>query len=156
MRPTNDIEKALSAHGAAVWRMCVLYFGNGADAQDAYQDAFLKYALADEVAFKDDEHRKAWLLRVTSNTCKDLLKMSERKNVPLADMAHDPADQPESFRNDVIDAVRRMDDPPRTPLYLSLVEEYSAPEIASLMGAPVNTVYSWLSRGKRLLREALQ
>ncbi len=51
--------------------------------------------------------------------------------------------------------MRALDDPPRTPLYLSIYEGYSAPEIASLLDAPVNTVYSWISRGRAQLRSAL-
>lgn len=162
MRPSGDIEAALAIHGPAVWRVCVLHFRNANDAQDAYQDTFLKYALADRVAFESEEHRKAWLLRVAANTCKDALKAASRKNVSLEGSAlsqsesADPFDQPESFRNDVIDALRNLDDPPRTPLYLSLIEEYPATEIAAMLDAPVNTVYSWIARGKKLLKEALQ
>ena len=43
----------------------------------------------------------------------------------------------------------------RQPLYLSLYEGYTAPEIATMVDAPVNTVYSWIARGKMLLKEAL-
>lgn len=49
-----------------------------------------------------------------------------------------------------------LDDPPRTPVYLALYEGYTAPEIAEMLGAPVNTVYSWIARGKKTLKEALQ
>ena len=67
VRSAGDIERAIERHGDAVWRVAVLYFHAHADAQDAFQDAFLKYALADQVAFNDDEHCKAWLIRVTAN-----------------------------------------------------------------------------------------
>lgn len=152
----------MERHGDAVWRVCVLYFRAHTDAQDAFQDAFLKYALADHVAFSDDEHRKAWLIRVTANICKDMLKAAGRRVVPLDAAAEaacapssDPATQPASFSSEVVDAMRSLDDPPRTPLYLSLYEGYTAPEIAQMVDAPVNTVYSWLARGKKLLQEVL-
>ena len=74
MRPHEDIEQAMDAHGSTVWRVCVLYFRASADAQDAFQDTMVKYALADTVSFNDDEHRKAWLIRVAANTCKDMPK----------------------------------------------------------------------------------
>lgn len=163
MRSHADIEAALISHGPAVWRACVLHFRTESDAQDAYQDTFLKYALADDATFENEEHRKAWLLRVATNTCKDMLKAAARKNVSLDDgmleqsaISKDPLDQPDSLRSDVIDVLRNMDDPPRTPLYLSLIEEYPATEIARMLSAPTNTVYSWISRGKKLLKEALQ
>ena len=162
MRPTEDIEIALETHGPAVWRICMLYLRNQVDAQDAYQDTFLKYALAERTYFDNEEHRKAWLLRVASNACKDVLKSAARRNVEL-DQAHpldqpsaDPLEQPDSDYRAAINALRSLDDPPRTPLYLFLVEGYPATEIAKMLDAPVNTVYSWISRGKKLLKETLQ
>ena len=165
----------MDAHGSTVWRVCVLYFRASADAQDAFQDTMVKYALADTVSFNDDEHRKAWLIRVAANTCfkpwlmrilhntcKDMLKASSRANVPLDEgacgdklVSCDEAMQPASFSSEVVDALRGLTDPPRTPLYLSLYEGYTAPEIATMVDAPVNTVYSWIARGKMLLKEAL-
>jgi RNA polymerase sigma-70 factor (ECF subfamily) len=52
--------------------------------------------------------------------------------------------------------MQSLPDPPRTPLYLALYEGYTAPEIAAMLSAPVNTIYSWINRGKKQLREALQ
>ena len=52
-------------------------------------------------------------------------------------------------------AFHALDDPPRLPLYLAVYEGYTAPEIARMLDAPVNTVYSWISRGRKLLKEAL-
>ena len=148
-------------HADAVWRVCVLYFRAHADAQDAFQDTFVKYALADETVFNGDEHRKAWLIRVATNVCKDMLKAAARRNVPLDEggaacvASKDASTLPSSFESEVIDAMRALDDPPRTPLYLSLYEGYSAPEVARMVDAPVNTVYSWIARGKKQLKEAL-
>lgn len=161
MRPAEDIEGTLETYGPAVWRICMLHLRNQADAQDAYQETFLKYALADEKRFEGEEHRKAWLLRVASNTCKDMLKSAARRNVAFDEAkasdppATDPLEQPESGYREAIDALRALDDPPRTPLYLSLVEGYPATEIARMLDAPINTVYSWISRGKKQLKEAL-
>lgn len=122
----------------------------------------VKYALADTASFNDEEHRKAWLIRVAANTCKDLLRAAHRLDARLDEGAledvcasNDPCAQPSSFSSDVVDALRALPDPPRTPLYLSLYEGYSAPEIARMIDAPVNTVYSWIARGKKQLKEAL-
>lgn len=162
MRASEDIAGALEVHGRAVWRACTLYFPSAPDAEDAYQETFLKYALADATRFNDEEHRKAWLLRVATNTCKDMLKAASRRCAPAEQdvldanpAPRDPASQPASFASDVADALRALSDPPRTPVYLSVCEGYSAPEIASMLDAPVNTVYSWISRGKKQLKEAL-
>ena len=162
MRSHEDIEQAMDAHGSTVWRVCVLYFRSSADAQDAFQDTMVKYALADTVSFNDDEHRKAWLIRVAANTCKDMLKASSRANVPLDEgacgdklVSCDEAMQPASFSSEVVDALRGLTDPPRTPLYLSLYEGYTAPQISQLFGKKVNTIYTLLTRARLLLKEKL-
>lgn len=162
MRASEDIEHALGTYGDVIWRTCVLYFHSSFDTEDAYQETFLRYALASDQHFNSEEHRKAWLIRVATNVCKDMLKAFSRKKTILDESSlecqpakSDPLAQPSSFASDVIDAMRSLDDPPRTPLFLALYVGYSAKEIASLVGAPVNTVYSWISRGKKQLKEAL-
>ncbi len=152
----------MDAHGSTVWRVCILYFRSSADAQDAFQETMIKYAVADSTKFNDEEHKKAWLIRVATNVCKDMLKAAHRSNSEYDENVYaeqcistDHETQPSSFSSEVIDVMQSLDDPPRTPLYLSLYEGYSAPEIAQIVNAPVNTVYSWLSRGKTLLKEAL-
>jgi RNA polymerase sigma-70 factor (ECF subfamily) len=162
MRSKTDIEGAIDAHGDTVWRVCVLYFKYHADAQDAFQETLLKYSTS-EVAFNDEEHRKAWLIRVATNVCKDMYKAAHRRNVPIEDEAaiegigsSAGSVESSSATSEVLAAIRSLSDPPRTPVYLALYEGYSAPEISKLLDAPVNTVYSWIARGKQQLREALQ
>lgn len=164
MRSSSDIEQAMALHADTVWRVCALYFPCEADRQDAFQETFVRYALADDTVFADAEHRKAWLIRVARTRCLDMLKTAERTRTVSGDEALESArdgrasstsDQPGSFASEVLDALQSLDDPPRTPLYLALCEEYTAPEIAHMLNAPVNTVYSWISRGKQRLREAL-
>lgn len=161
MRSRDDIEKAIDTHGDTVWRVCVLYFKQKADAQDAFQETFLKYSLSEKV-FSEEEHRKAWLIRVATNVCKDVYKAAYRKNSSLDDetMMVDPACenadvQPGSSLHEALDAIRDLTDPPRTPVYLALYEGYTAPEISEMLDAPVNTVYSWIARGKQQLKEVL-
>ena len=151
----------MERHGDTVWRVCLLSLRHEADAQDAFQDTFMRYALADATAFEGDEHRKAWLIRVATNACRDMQRSAAAKNLPLDEEALpvpasvDPETQPDSRVREVLDAMNHLDDPPRTPVYLALYEGYTAPEIASLMEVPVNTVYSWIARGKKTLKEAL-
>lgn len=161
MRPASDIEWAMTRHGDTVWRVCLTALRHAPDAEDAFQSTFMKYALADGARFADDEHRKAWLIRVATNLCRDMQCAAARKNLPLEEALStvpascDPSTQPDSPVREVLNAMEALDDPPRTPVYLALYEGYTAPEIATLLDAPVNTVYSWIARGKKTLKEAL-
>ncbi len=160
MRASSDIEVAISAFGDAVWRACILYLSPG-DAEDVFQDVFLKYSLHDG-GFENEEHKKAWLLRVAINACKDVLKSARRTDESLDQMVDERGDavlgaqdaSDEGLR-EILDAMDALGDPPKTQLYLALYEGYSAREISQMTDMPVGTVYSWISRGKRKLREAL-
>lgn len=151
----------MARHGDTVWRVCLTALCRHADAEDAFQNSFLKYALADDVQFREEEHRKAWLIRVASNTCRDMRRAAASKNVPLDETSfeslasRDEEAQPDSRVKEVLDAMSDLDDPPRTPVYLALYEGYTAPGIASMLDVPVNTVYSWIARGKKTPKEAL-
>lgn len=167
MRSGEEIQEAIRAFGPHVWRACVLHFKDSPDAQDAFQETFLAYALRNE-AFNDQQHEKAWLICVAMNMCRDMLRARSRTHQTLDGAApdgmrpyrdtlasHDDTMQPGSGLGDVIEAMNALSDPPRTAVYLCLYEGYSAVEVARMLDAPVNTVYSWLSRGKKTLKEAL-
>lgn len=162
MRARTDIEQAIDIHGDTVWRVCVLYFKHNTDAQDAFQETLLKYSLS-ETLFAGEEHRKAWLIRVATNVCKDMLKAAHRKNLPLdnetavSNLSSDNIDeQPDSALQEALNAIKNLTDPPRTAIYLALYEGYTAHEISNILDVPVNTVYSWIARGKQKLKEVLK
>ena len=158
MRSSQDIETTMGAHGDAVWRACVMRCSHAEDAQDVFQETFLKYA-QHEAPFNDDEHVKAWLLRVAINGCIDRERRASAHESSLdarREAGFDVAVDDESgVVREVLGAMRDLGDPPRTAVYLALYEGYTAPEISKLLNVPTNTVYSWISRGRKTLQEVL-
>jgi RNA polymerase sigma factor (sigma-70 family) len=161
MRDDASIEKAMAAHGDVVWRACLMRMGSHADAEDAFQETFLKYALHDEIAFESVEHERAWLLRVATNQCLDVLRSAAHATQSLDE---NPCDQaaplelsadPSENLWEVAQALGRLPGDQRQAIYLTVCEGYSATEVAKMMDVPVNTVYSWVSRGKEKLRKVL-
>ena len=75
-RTSADIKRAYEEHLNTVYRVCYGFFGNAPDAEDATQETFLRLFRYDG-KFNDAEHEKAWLIRVASNICKDVLKSAE-------------------------------------------------------------------------------
>ena len=71
LREDAFLEDAMERYGDAVYRLALCRLGSRADAEDVYQDVFLRL-LRDTTAFRDGEHLKAWLLRVTLHCCVDL------------------------------------------------------------------------------------
>lgn len=73
MRSEQEVNRAVEQYADMVRRLCMIHLKNHADTEDIFQTVFLKYALS-SVLFESAEHEKAWILRVTVNACKDLLK----------------------------------------------------------------------------------
>lgn len=154
-------ELAMKRHADPVWHVCFLHFGKTADAQDAFQETFLKL-LAYEGEFSDEEHEKAWLIRVAANVCKDMLKRADRKRTVAHDevdlsafSSNDPLDTPGSALSEVMAAMMQLPREQRTALYLCSVQGFTADEVACVMGCSSNTVYSWVSRARSRLKEVL-
>lgn len=146
--------EAIQRYGDTVRRLCMVHLKNYADTEDIFQTVFLKYALT-SVSFDSDEHEKAWLIRVTLNACKDLLKSIFRsRTVSLEELVEQPA-QLSADHREVLEAVLSLPARYRDVVYLHYYEEYTAPEIARILGKNVNTVYTRLTRAKGLLREKL-
>lgn len=150
----NDIEGIFQRHVRSVYRLCYSYFGNAADAEDAVQTAYLKL-LDHPRAFADEEHEKAWLLKVAGNVCKDELKSARRAHA--ADMPADVADAgTTSGPSDVLAAVLALPAVYKDCVYLHYYEGYKTDEIAALTDTPPSTIRNRLSDARKLLRAAME
>lgn len=154
MRSEQEVNRAVEQYADMVRRLCMIHLKNHADTEDIFQTVFLKYALS-SVLFESAEHEKAWILRVTVNACKDLLKSFFRsRTVSLDDIMEQPAVMPQDHR-EVLEAVLSLLAKYKDAVYLHYYEGYTAPEISRILGKNVNTVYTILNRSKQLLREKL-
>lgn len=91
MRSEAEANLALSRYADMVRRICFVHLKNHTEVEDVFQEVFLKYVLSDK-HFESDEHEKAWLIRVSINACKDILKSFIRRNVrSLNDYLYTPA-----------------------------------------------------------------
>ena len=152
MRSDIEVAQAIELHADTVKRLCMVYLKNNADVEDIFQTVFLKYALSD-AAFESPEHASAWIVRVTINACKDLLRsVFRRRTVPL-DQVTGWTEITDSAHREVLEAVLSLPEKYRVPIYLHYYEGYTAPEIGKLTHRNVNTVYTLLNRGKRMLKE---
>ena len=154
MRSEQEVNRAIERYADTVRRICMLHLKNRADTEDIFQNVFLKYLLH-TAPFADDEHEKAWLIRVTINACRDLLRSFFRsRTVPLDAVAEQVAELPPDHR-EVLDAVLSLPQKYKDVVYLHYYEGYAAPEIGRILGKNVNTVYTLLNRAKQQLREKL-
>lgn len=152
MRSEQEVNRAVEQYADTVRRICLVHLKNHADTEDIFQTVFVKYLLHN-APFASPEHERAWIIRVTINACRDLLRNVFRRTVPLTEAVGQPA-PPEEYRA-VLQAVQELPGAYRDVVYLHYYEGYTAPEIAGILGKNVNTVYTQLTRARGLLRQAL-
>ena len=154
MRSEEEAARAIERYGDTVRRLCLVHLKNPADTEDIFQNVFLKYVLS-PVVFESPEHEKAWLIRVTLNACRDLVKSFFRsRTVPLEELLDQPAPLSEEHR-EVLEAVLALPQKYRDAVYLHYYEGYTAAEIGKLLGKNTNTVYTLLTRAREQLRKTL-
>lgn len=154
MRSEEEAARAIERYGDMVRRLCLVHLKNPADTEDIFQNVFLKYVLS-PVVFESPEHEKAWLIRVTLNACKDLVKSFFRnRTVSLEELLDQPAPLLEEHR-EVLEAVLALPRKYRDAVYLHYYEGYTAAEIGKLLGKNTNTVYTLLTRAREQLRKTL-
>lgn len=154
MRSEQEVNSAIEQYSDMILRLCTVYLKNNTDAEDIFQNVFLKYTLYDQ-PFENQEHEKAWLIRVTVNACKDLLKsFFHSRTISLEELKeYAPAADQKQYA--VMEAVWSLPKQYRDVIYLHFYEGYTAPEIAGILKRNPNTVYTHLHKGKELLREVL-
>lgn len=155
MRSEEEARRAIGLYGDTVRRICMVHLKNYADTEDVFQTVFLKYVLH-SAPFDSDEHEKAWIIRVTINACRDLLKsFFHSRTVPLDSLIEKPGEIPEDHR-EILKAVLSLPAKYKDAVYLYYFEGYSASEIASILKKNVNTVYTLLNRARHLLKNRLE
>ena len=145
---------AMEAHGAAVYRLALCRMQNAADAEDVYQDVFLRFLDQPDRDW-DSEHMKAWLLRTTVNRCADLHRFRLRRPVLALEDIPELARPGNDRAEELWDAVARLPEKLRTAVHLHYAEGYSTEEIAALLEVPAATVRTRLHRARHQLKDLL-
>ena len=152
-RTDEEITALYLRHVDTVYRLCVSFLKNRADAEDLTQECFLR-AIASGKRFSSAEHEKAWLIVTASNLCKNALKHASRREEGLEEHPELPCPEGDEKR-EVLDAIMRLPPGYKTAVYLYYYEGYTTPEIAAMLRCPRATVQSRLFRARKLLKRWL-
>ncbi len=144
---------AYDRYADMLFRLALSHTVSREDAEDAVQDVFTKYISASP-RFQDDEHERAWLVRVTVNRCHDLVKHGKiRTHESLEDITDLPSE--EDTASGVLKAVAELPEKYRTAIVLHYLEGFSVEEVSRMLGASLSAVKMRLSRGRELLKNSM-
>lgn len=156
LRAGGGIEEIIDRYQNTVYGLALARTGSRADADDVFQEVFLAYYQSGK-SFRDEEHRKAWLLRTTINQARRVTSSSWRqRTVPLPEQENAPVQFREPEENRVWEALQDLTEDYRLPIYLFYFQELSTQEIAQALAIRPGAVRMRLTRGREQLREKLK
>ena len=145
-----DIETLFEQYRDDVYRLALSYTKSIQEAEDVCQTVFLK--LMEQKRIEPGKER-AWLMQVTANRCKNLLRSSWwKRTVPVEETM--PA--PDLQYTDIWENVMALPPKYRVMVYLRYYEELTTREMAELLHISQSAVTTRLSRARQMLREQLQ
>ncbi|MBM6886316.1 RNA polymerase sigma factor [Pseudoflavonifractor phocaeensis] len=150
----ETFERAARMFGDMLYRVAYHALKNRADAEDVVQTVLLKlYQKTD--GFESEEHLKHWLLRVTVNESRKLLRSFWRRRAVPLEERDEGCLESDSWKDEVFEAVMALDAKYRLSIYLYYYEGCSVKEAAAAMGVKPSTVQTWLQRARDRLRKTL-
>ena len=150
-----DAAAFVQRYSGMILRLCFTYSLGRADAQDICQNVFLKLLQSDR-RFDSEGETRAFIIRMTVNECKDVLKSGwRRRSVPLDELIERVVPFLPEENTGVLAAVQRMPVKYREAVYLYYYEGYHAEEIAAMVGAKPAAIRQRLARAREKLMKEL-
>lgn len=148
-------ETVVETYGLPLFRFAYSYLKNSKDAEDIVQDTLLAM-LERQPVFISESGRKAWLFKVASSKCKNILAHRARKKMVMIT----PAMEKELIylpRKDyeLLQFVLSLEEKYRVTIHLFYYEGYSIKQIAKILKQKPSTIGTWLDRGRKILKNIL-
>ena len=157
LRTGDPVHETIQKYSDMVYRLAFCKTQNRFDAEDIYQDVFMKL-FSEERYFESEEHQKAWLIRTTVNMSINLIKSVWRRHIlcenEILPAKHESNANPE--REKLMRAMRSLSEKYRVVLYLHYYEDLSTDKIAEITGASPTAVRSQLMRGRKKLKHLIE
>ncbi|MCX7694687.1 MAG: sigma-70 family RNA polymerase sigma factor [Caloramator sp.] len=157
-----EIETLIDEYGDDVLRLCFIYTKDYSQAEDLFQEVFIKiYKNIDK--FRQDSDVYTWITRIAINTCKDYLKSAWiKRNILFWDVK---TEEKETVENDVIkeierdyilEAVLKLPEKYRVVVYLYYYKGFTTADMSQILNTKESTIRSRLMRAREILRSNLK
>ncbi len=165
MPPSSDspngkiFDQWVSEHADVLYRVAFRQIGNRHDAEDVVQDAFRSAWLSRHL-YDRSRSERAWLLAILRRRASDHWRKHGHRDVPFGGDPVQPArDDADPFGDELSMAMQNalgtLPSELRETLLLVVVGELTHQETADLLGIPLGTVLSRVSRARSRLREQM-
>ena len=148
-------EQIVRTYADMVYRIAYRYVKNSIDTDDVFSEVFLAY-FKKERTFESEEHRKAWLIRVTINCAKDLLAQRAQLQQLHEETLSDPTARDADTYMDLYKAIEGLRPEYREVIKLYYLDDLSVKEIAQILNKNENTIKTQLFRAREILKSVLE
>lgn len=150
VRPSDDeIENIVANYSNMLFKLCFSVLCNNADAEDAVSETFIKY-ITKSPHFKDEEHKKAWLIRVSTNICYDICRSRKRSDfINIDDLNNYCSTEQE---HNILEEVMQLPSKYKTVIHLFYIEGYKSDEISKILSITPAAVRKRLQYGRKMLK----
>ena len=152
----RELERIINQYKKTVYGIAAAMLRNKSDADDVFQEVFLLY-YKKNISFDTEAGRRAWLIRVTVNKCRQVNNSVWNTRVEKTDeleIVHEFAFTNEE--SEVFTAVSELEQKYSVPVILQYFQGLSVNEIADILGERSNTVSVRLNRARKLLKQRLE
>ena len=153
MNKNEDLESVIDRYSDMLYKICFLILKNEHDTRDVLQETFLTYYTKNR-GFESEEHKKAWLIKVSQNKCKEFLRFHKRHAaIPLEEMEETLiiTDGLRGSERELLSLVWDLDYKLKSVVILHYIEGYSVNEIASILKMSPAAVKKRLQRAREKL-----
>lgn len=150
MSMEKDVREIVMKYSDMLYKICIVMLCNEQDVQDAIQDTFCRY-LERRPDFRDEGHEKAWLIRVATNRCRDMLRFRLRHPKISIDELENSLAAPE--QKEILRELLELPVRQRTVMYLHYVEGYRIREVAEILHITEGAVKMRLQRGREQMQQ---
>ncbi|MCR4929776.1 MAG: sigma-70 family RNA polymerase sigma factor [Lachnospiraceae bacterium] len=148
-----DLESVIDRYSDMLYKICFLILKNEQDTKDVLQETFLIY-YTKKPKFENEEHKKAWLIKVSQNKCKEFLRFHKRHAaLPLEDMEETLVitDGLSGSDKEILSLIWDLDYKLKSVVILFYIEGYSVNEIADILKTSPSAVKKRLQRAREKL-----
>lgn len=145
----EEIKELVNKYSSLIFRISYCILCNVYDAEDAVQETFLKY-ITKAPEFTNEEHRKAWLIKVSANISKNMLMFRVRRETFNIDDVENIGIAQSDY--DTFELIMSLPAKYKVVMTLYYVEGYKSKEIAEIIDISEETVRKRLQKGRELLK----
>ena len=157
-KATNaDLENTILKYSDLLYRICFLILKNEQDVGDVIQETFIQY-MKKHPDFESEEKKKAWLIKVSQNKCKDFLRFHKRHSYVPIDEVEDilmGTSDVEASDKVQLEEIWELEYKLKSVVILYYIEGYSIKETAQMLAISESACKKRLERARNKLKEML-